>query len=322
MPIEIRPFESDDLPAAAGLLADRHARHRRAEPLLPAAFEDPAAARGEIEKLLATDGAEGWTAVRDGTVAGYLLGIGKDARLWGPNVWVEPAGHAAVDAATVRRLYQVAAARWVEDGRKNHHVLVPVPDGELVDAWFSLDFGTQHIHAVRENPPASFGVVPRSELVIRGARREDIPALAELELVLPRHSPQSPLFAAVPIQPVEEVQAEIEGDWDSPDFTWFVAEHEGKVIGEAVGCSIEKSSVNAGLMRPPGASFLGYAAVFPDARGLGAGRALGESYLAWSRDAGFSCAWTDWRSTNLEADRTWRAVGFRPAFRRMHRLIA
>ena len=63
-------------------------------------------------------------------------------------------------------------------------------------------------------------------------------------------------------------------------------------------------------------------AVFPDARGLGAGRALGESYLAWSRDAGYAVAFTDWRSTNLEADRTWRSIGFRPVFRRMHRLIA
>ena len=139
--------------------------------------------------------------------------------------------------------------------------------------------------------------------------------------MLPKHSPLSPLFSAVPIQPIEEVRAEIEEDWGSPDFTWFVAEHDGKVVGEAVGCSITKSSTNAGLMRPQGASFLGYAAVFPEARGLGAGRALGDSYLAWSRDAGFACAWTDWRSTNLEADRTWRAIGFRPVFRRMHRLI-
>ena len=319
--LEIRPIEAGDLDAAAVLLADRHRRHRLGEPILDPAYEEPGAARAEIEKLLAVEGAQGWVALRDGDVTGFIVGIGKDAKLWGPNVWVEPAGHAARDAATLRRLYAVAAATWVADGRKNHHVLVPASDAELVDAWFSLDFGQQHIHAVRENPPASFGVVPRSELVIRPPVREDIPALAELELVLPRHSPLSPLFSPVPIQPVEEIIEEIEGDFDGPDFTWFVAEHEGKVVGQAVGCALTRSSTNAGLMRPKGASFLGYAAVFPEARGVGAGRALGEAYLAWSRDAGYASAFTDWRSTNLEADRTWRALGFRPAFRRLHRLI-
>ena len=318
---EIRPFAAGDLAAAASLLADRHRRHRLAEPLLDPAYEQPDAARAEIEKLLAVEGAQGWVALGNGDVTAFMVGIGKDAKLWGPNVWIEPAGHAATDAATLRRLYAVAAATWVADGRKNHHVLVPASDAELVDAWFSLDFGQQHLHALRENPPASFGVVPRSELVIRPPTRDDIPALAELELVLPRHSPLSPLFATVPIQPIEEVIEEIEGDFDGPDFTWFVAEHEGKVVGQAVGCSITKSSTNSGLMRPKDASFLGYAAVFPEARGLGAGRALGEAFLAWSRDAGYALAFTDWRSTNLEADRTWRGVGFRPTFRRLHRLI-
>jgi len=30
---------------------------------------------------------------------------------------------------------------------------------------------------------------------------------------------------------------------------------------------------------------------------------------------------TDWRSTNIEADRAWRGMGFRPTFRRLHRSI-
>lgn len=321
MPTDIRPFDPGDLDGAGTLLADRHRRHRLIEPLLDPAYERPAAARAEIEKLLAGELASGWVALRDDKLVGYIVGIAKDARSWGPNVWVEPAGHAAIDGVVVRQLYATAAAAWVADGRKNHHVLVPASDDGLVDAWFTLDFGQQHLHAVRENPPASFGVVPRSELVIRPPTRDDIPALAELELVLPRHSPLSPLFSPVPIQPVDEIIGEIEADFGGPDFTWFVAEHDGKVVGEAVGCAITKSSTNVGLMRPAGASFLGYAAVFPEARGLGAGRALGEAYLAWSRDAGFASAMTDWRSTNLEADRTWRAIGFRPVFRRLHRLI-
>lgn len=318
----IQKFHAGDLGAAARLLADRHRRHRLAEPLLDPAYEDPTGARREIEALLAVDGAGGWTASRDGAVVGYLIGIAKADSTWGKNVWIEPAGHAAVEPAVVRDLYAVAAEAWAVDERFNQHVLVPASDEALVDAWFSLDFGQQHVHAVRENPPASFAVVPRPELVIRRATHDDIPVLAELELALPRHTMGSPVFSRLQLQPVEEIEAELSEDFDGPDYTIFVAEHEGKVIGDAIGCALTKSAGNSSLIRPANAGLLGYVAVFPDARGVGAGRALGETILAWSRDAGYDCIATDWRSTNIEADRTWRSIGFRPTFRRLHRSIS
>lgn len=318
---EIRPLLAADLDAAARLLAERHRRHRAAEPALDPAYEDPGAARREIEASLAMEGAAGWVAVRDGAITGYLIGFAKDAQIWGPNVWVESAGHAATDPAVLRDLYAVAAAAWVGEGRTNHHVVVPATDAALVDAWFRLDFGQQHLHAVREIPGPDFAVVPRSELVIRPAERRDVPALAELELVQPRHSGLSPVFSKLPIPTLDETVAELEADWGDPRFTMFVAEHEGRVIGSSVGCALEVSSGHTPLMRPVRAGFLGFAAVLPETRGLGAGRALGEAVLAWTRDAGYAWATTDWRSTNLEADRTWPTLGFRPTFRRLHRTI-
>jgi GNAT superfamily N-acetyltransferase len=66
---------------------------------------------------------------------------------------------------------------------------------------------------------------------------------------------------------------------------------------------------------------LGYAAVLSGARGLGVGRVLGETVLAWSPDAGYPVVATDWRSTNIQADRSWRGLGFRLTFRRLHRSI-
>lgn len=320
--LTVRALEPGDLDAAAALLADRHRRHRQAEPLLDPAYESASAARAEIEQLLAVEGASGWVAVRGDALAGYLVAIAKSESSWGPNVWIEPAGHAADSAATVRELYAAGAAAWMADGRNNHHVLVPASDTTLVDAWFSLDFGQQQLHAVREVPPASFGVVPRSELVIRRPTRADISAMAELELVLPRHSHLSPLFSPVPVESNEEMEAELAEDFDNPAFTNFVAEHDGRVVGSATACDLRVSSTNSSLIRPASAGFLGYAAVLPEARGLGAGKALGETVLAWARDAGYPVIATDWRSTNLEADRSWRGLGFRPTFRRLHRFVA
>lgn len=133
--------------------------------------------------------------------------------------------------------------------------------------------------------------------------------------------PLSPIFSNLPLAGWQETRDELDGDFDKPDFSWFVAEHEGRVIGSGIACALSVSSSYVGPNRTSGAGFLGYAAVLPEARGLGAGRALGETVLVWSRDSGYTSVVTDWRSTNLEADRAWRALGFRPAFRRLHRLI-
>jgi GNAT superfamily N-acetyltransferase len=316
----IEPLTTQALDGAAELLAARHRRHRAAEPLLDPAYEDPAVARKAIEADLAAERAGGWVARRDGAVVGYLIGQQK-AATWGANVWVEAAGHAATEPAVVRELYAVAAASWVSEGRTNHHVLVPATDPDLVDAWFSLDFGQQHVHAIREVPGAAFAIVPRSELIIRPKTPGDLDALAELELVMPAHMRLAPVFSTLPPQTLDEVRAELIEDYDDPKYTYFVAEHDGKVAGAAIGCKIEISSSHQGPNRVAGAAFLGAAAVFPGSRGLGAGKALGEATLAWSRDSGHASIQTDWRSTNLEADRTWRSLGFRPTFRRMHRLI-
>ena len=318
--LTIRPFEPSDLGPAAQLLADRHRRHRLGEPAMDPAYESPEAAGRELSVALDAEGATAWLALRDGTAVGYIVGSQREAS-WGPNIWISAAGHAAVEPEVIRELYAVAADTWVNAGLTQHYVLVPATDVALVDAWFRLEFGQQHLHAVREPPGAAFAVIPRSELVVRLAEREDIPALAELEMVLPRHSQASPVFATPPIQSLEDAQAELEADWGDPKWTLFVAEHEGRVIGSSLGCALEISSGHAPMMRPARAGFLGFAAVLPDARGLGAGRALGEAVLAWTRDAGYDWATTDWRSTNLEAARTWPTLGFRPTFRRLHRTI-
>jgi ribosomal protein S18 acetylase RimI-like enzyme len=319
--IEVRAFEPGDLDAAAELLAERHRRHRLAEPLLDPTYEHVAAARREIEALLAGDRADGWVASRAGAPVGFLVGVSKSDPSWGANAWVESAGHAAADGDVVRALYAAAAAAWVASGRTNHHVIVPASDGDLIDAWFSLDFGQQFVHAIQPVPAATFGVVPATEMVIRRGTRADIPALAELELVLPSHGRLSPVFSRHEPEPIDEVRANLEADIDDRRWMVFVAEVAGRVVGSAVGCSITESRANSALIRPQSAGYLGGAAVLPDARGLGVGRALGETMLAWARDAGYAVIAIDWRSTNLEADRTWRSLGFRPTFRRLHRLI-
>ena len=124
-------------------------RPARREPALPAAYEQVDVAREAIEKL-STEHASGAVATRGGEVVGYLIGTPRDDPTWGPNVWVELAGHAVSLAEDVRDLYGLAATRWVDEGRTSHYAIAPAGDPALVDASFRLGFGQQHVHAMRE----------------------------------------------------------------------------------------------------------------------------------------------------------------------------
>jgi GNAT superfamily N-acetyltransferase len=322
MRVEVRSFEASLVDDAAVLLADRHRRHRVAAPGLDPAFEDVARARAEIDQLASEPGASGAAATQGGALVGFLLGVTRDDRIWGPNVWVESAGQAARETEVARHLYRHAAGTWVGEGRTRHYVLVPASDAGLVDAWFTLGFGQQHVHALQPSPAASFRVRLASVLNVRRAARGDIPAMAVLERVLPAHQAQAPVFSMLPVPALDDLLAELEANFDDPRFATFVAERGGRVVGSATGCSIEVSSSNTSLIRPAAAGFLGYAAVLPDERGMGAGRALGETVMAWSRDAGFPWVATDWRATNLEASQAWPRLGFRPTFLRLSRSIS
>ena len=319
--VSVVPFEEPHLDGASVLLAERHSAQRRVEPGLDAAYEEPAACRSEIEALLGADGTSGVSAIAGDGVVGYLLGTPL-ADSWGPNTWVTAAGHAVVEAELVRDLYAEAARRWVDEGRTSHYALVPATDLALVDAWFRLGFGHQHVHALRE-VPEGVAVVPTADrVVVRRAERRDIAELARLDLTLPEHQAKSPVFSRLPPPSLEEVRAEWESDFDDERIATFVAERDGHVIGAAVGCPVEMSSTHTSLTLPRGAGFLGFAAVLPEARGGGVGRLLGERVIAWAREAGYPTIATDWRMTNLLASRTWPRLGFRPTFYRLFRAIA
>jgi GNAT superfamily N-acetyltransferase len=316
--VVLRPFEPGDLAAAARLLAARHAAHRAHQPLLPHRYQDPAAAADELAGAWTCEGASGAVALADDQVTGFLLGSPKAATPWGPNLWVEAAGQALEDAQAVRDLYALAAARWVAEGRTAHYVLVPASDRALLDAWFRLGFGLQQVHAIR---PTRIGYDLPAGLTIRRAGRDDLDVLAKLDIMLPAHQASSPVFSSAPVPTYDQARAEWEQDFDDQEYTTLVAERDGRVVGSAAGCSLSESTVHRGLARPEAAAFFAFAAVRPEARGTGAGRALGEAVIDWAANAGYDRIVTDWRSTNLLASRAWPRLGYAETFLRLHRLV-
>ncbi|MGB2873999.1 MAG: GNAT family N-acetyltransferase [Gaiellaceae bacterium] len=318
--LELVPFSDDHLEDAAGLLAARHARDRRAEPLLPERYEDPAEALEEVENAWHEESASGTAALRGGRLAGYVLGAPRDPGIWGENVWVDLAGHVVEEPEDARDLYGHAAARWVEEGRTRHYVLLPA-DTPLVDAWFRLGFGQQQAHGYREVPERTDVRVPEG-CEIRKPTEADVDALLEVELALPAHQRLAPVFSARPLPTEDEIRREwAETLAGSSDEEVLICTRDGRPVACWGFVSAERSSHHRGPGRPDNSCYLAFAATLPASRGAGVGVALTDAGFAWATGQGYRAMVTDWRVTNLLASRFWPRRGFRPAVLRLYRSI-
>jgi GNAT superfamily N-acetyltransferase len=303
--VEIVPFADEHVEGAAALLAERHAAHRAAEPLLP----DRSDLVAEIAKE--RESATGAVAVDDGAVVGYLLGQRRE-NFMGPHVWSHVAGHVVREPELVRDLYAAAARDWVENGLTRHFVFVPSYDTELIDAWFRLSFGASAALAIRETSPEEpFD----SGVEIRHGSRDDYPEAARLELEMSRSMQPSPSFSGIALQTPDEVLAEWLED-DDEDVELFVAERDGRVLGQFL---LYRRPPD---LRVPDRSIdLAQASTEPAARGSGVGLALMAHVIRWAHENGHETMTTDWRMTNLLASRYWPKRGFRPVFLRLYRSI-
>ena len=316
--VEVMPFTEEHLDAAGELLAARQRRHREAEPLVPERYTEPSVARAEVETLWQTDDTPGAVALQDGRVVGYMLGIRKDSEVWGPNVWVDPAGHAAEEPEVVRDLYAAVSTGWVAAGRKAHYAVVPAKDAPLLEAWYRLGFGQQHAFGIRELPEETSW--PEGT---REARSEDIDQLLQLAPLLGEHQALAPVFARLPAEEdPQEMRAEYEEDVARDDVGSVIVEQDGRIVGQFYVVPIELSRMHSSVTRRDGASFLSFAITDPAVRGTGAGLKLMQAAFAWAREHGYDTMAIDWRVTNLLSSRFWTARGFRPTFLRLHRLVA
>jgi GNAT superfamily N-acetyltransferase len=289
--VEIRPFSEEHRDAAAALLAERHARHLAAEPLLARDVDFPAQLRGE-----------GLVALRGGEVRAYLLG-----QKTGDDAFVDFAGCAATEPDLLRDLYAALAPQWERD---RHRVYVPASDAGLVDVWFRLAFGLQFTLAVRE-PVSGRGVG------VRLGRREDIDTVVRLEHAFTGHLRDSPSFSGRAHETDEEIRADWADIWEDERFTHLVVERDARVVGHAL-----LYRRDLGDLRVPANSVdLALVVVLPEARGTGAGSALVAHALGWAAKRGLDAVTIDWRVVNLLADRFFRARGFRPTFIRLYRHV-
>jgi len=302
--VELVPFAEEHLDAVAGLLAAAHEVHRAAEPLLAAAD-----GRAELERVWRREGAGGLVAFRGGEPAGFLVGRIAENALWGRHVVVDRAGHAAVDAETLRGLWAAAAETWWAAGTRRFFANVPSTP-ERLDPWYRLGFAQMHQDAIRATGGGDETPLPAGVEIRRGGV-EDIETAIRINRLIAETQLAAPSFSG--LEPSDE-----RDDWietlEDPSVAWFVAERDGEPLGHA---TLYEPGPDLGT--PSDAVFLASTATLPAARGLGVGLALTEHALTWARGSGHGSIVTNWRVTNLLASRFWPARGFRPTYVRLHR---
>ncbi len=311
----IEPFAGDHVGAAGELLAERHRRQRLVEPLLSPRYEDPAESAAAVRDAWGREGAAGAVAVRDGKLAGYMIGSPKRDDVWGPNEWIENAGHAASEPELVRDLYAHLAASWVERGRTRHYAVVPATDPAVLDAWFRLSFGQQRAYGIREVPDVAY---PDN---VREATTDDTEGLIDFGPLVEVEHAAAPTFAGVPDATVEELREAVAEEIASPAVGSLVVELDGRVVGGVIVAPVEESDLHTWTARPDGECILGWQATAPDVRGQGVGVALVDGAFAWARERGYTTMVVDWRSANLLSSRFWPRRGFRTSFMGLYRSI-
>jgi GNAT superfamily N-acetyltransferase len=299
--LEIHPL-SGLRDEAAKLLAERYARQRAAEPLLPAVTDFTAHIPDD----------EGVAATRGGTAVAYLTGA-----VDGDTGRVDFAGHAAQEPEALRDLFAALAERW---DVSRYAVAVPASDDELIDAWFRLAFGCQFMWAVRETA-AQADVdlqVDRFAGEIRPGTTGDLEAAVEFDEILSRLQTRPPSFSGRPLPSRTELIEEWSETWADPEtYPHFVAERGGRVVGHVLLYKRPEGDLRV----PPKNIDLADAATLDDVRGTGVGLALTQHVLGWAREHGYRSMTVDWRSANLLASRFWPKRGFRPQYLRLYRAV-
>jgi ribosomal protein S18 acetylase RimI-like enzyme len=301
----IRAFTDADVETAAEMLAERHARHRKAEPLLPAEVDF----RTQIESEWSVDGASGVISPHGYLFARPLPYMG------GELTWMIAGigGHAlSGEAEHARDLYAAAAADWHQAGHVRHAVFVPSHDNELMDAWFRLSFGASAALAIRETAPEA---PPEATFELRPGTPDDLDAAARLDAAMSGSMRPSPSFSQSS-STHEEYVDDWRGTWDEEKYAHFVAEQDRSIVAHIL---LYKRPHD--LRVPKDSIDLASASTFPHARGSGAGRALTEYVLHWAYEHGYRSMVTDWRMTNLLASRFWPRRGFRRTFLRLYRAL-
>lgn len=146
------------------------------------------------------------------------------------------------------------------------------------------------------------------DFTIRRATKQDLPHMQRLwREMMDFHAHCEPRFRPLPTPEGERAWARYmrEEVLDNKDYCVFVAEADGKLIGQMIGMLRDPYPI----LQPGRYGYVSDAAVDPAARRSGVGRALFEALKAWFRERGVTYLQLMVAHHNPVSQAFWRALG-------------
>ena len=297
-PFEITGLTDRHLPEAAELFAAGYRVLRRRVASMPARHESVGSVLPKLQALAAK--APGVVAIRDGHVAGFLLGKvlpefrGKRA-VYSPE-WA----HAAAPEGRrdiYRAMYAHVARRWVDDGCLAHLITTLADQQEVLDGFFRLGFGMIGVDAMRDVTPIAGSV---ADVEIRQAGAGDTDAVLRLVHALEDHIAASPVYKCCTNKTTREtVRERLDG---SEHAIWLAL-----IDGVPAACVDMQSPKASALYVIADETTANITKAFTDVRcrGRGIATALLSHILTWARSRGFERCAVGFEPQNIPGSRFW-----------------
>lgn len=298
MALEIATLGDEHLENAAALVVTRYHMEREQVPSLPARYEDADQVLPLLRDLVGR--APGVAAVRDGQLAGFLIGLVLPSWRGRRSLYVPEWAHSA-NPEDCREVYQIMYAhlspRWLANGCFTHLITLFAHDRESINTWFWLGFGLAAVDAMRDLGPVQG---PAVRVDIRRATLEDLDLVTSLAEDVQRHLAAPPIFLAL----AEKGNRESHEKWLLvPANSLWLAFQGGEPVGYV---RLEPSNPSAAfVIRDEKTISVTGAFTKERLRRRGVGTALLRQSLDWARSEGYERCAVSFEPQNVSGARFW-----------------
>ena len=326
--IRVRPFESEDVEAAAALFSKSYAEYRIEYPEIPDRYADVDQCKEILARFNDMPSADGAVAECGDGMSGFLFGL----RL--PNGFGLPVGPRdrivnmvtpgsalaqAQDADdVVGLLYAFLSKKWVAEGYFEHMVGLPAADSRLEKAWFNHSFGRSTAREVR---PTTLISVPDVGVNVRRASKADLDSVVTLYNELGHYHSRPPIFwLHLPDEEQRVIEYNSEFLDDSRNAV-FLAMDGAAPSGMMMFAKRESLPEAMNRQMPEDTMLLTDAVVSEKARSAGIGSALLEAGFDWARNEGITDCQVTYALGNPLGRPFWQKNGFRVLWHSLSRRV-